>query len=98
MIVFCAWCNARLDKPTGAVNRARKSGLYLYCDRICGGLGRRKNKSKAQKVEEKRVYDIEYRAKNSALLKAKKAAYFQRTYDPVTAAEHRKARMPKHVE
>ena len=94
----CAHCGKLADKPAGHVNRARKRGLSLYCDRVCSGLGRRTGKTKAQKVEEKRLYDMEYRRKNRALLKAKKAEYFQRTYDPTKAAEERKARMPYHVE
>ena len=48
--------------------------------------------------EEKRLYDIEYRKRNKDILRAKKAAWFQRTYDPVEAAKKRKARMPYHVE
>jgi hypothetical protein len=94
----CAYCKAKGTQPTNAVNRARKAGLRLYCNRTCAGLGRRTNKTKAQKVAEKRLYDMEYREKNLATLKAKEAAYFQRTYDPVTAAAHRKTRMPYHVE
>ncbi len=41
---------------------------------------------------------MEYRAKNFALIKGKKAAHFQRTYDPKKAAKERKKRMPLHVE
>jgi len=47
---------------------------------------------------EKSAYDKEYRRKNRAILKAKKAAYFQRTYDPARAAKERKKTMTKHVE
>ena len=43
-------------------------------------------------------YDREYRKKNRAILKAKKAAYFQRTYDPTQAAIERKKTMARHVE
>ena len=50
--------------------------------------------TKAQKAE----YDREYRRKNRAMLKRKKAAYFQRTYDPAAAAVKRQERMPYHVE
>jgi len=46
----------------------------------------------------KAEYDREYRRKNRQALKAKKAAYFQRTYDPIKAAVERKKRMPYHVE
>jgi hypothetical protein len=62
------------------------------------GLAKRIHKPKAQKVEEKRLYDIEYRRKNRTMLKAKKSAYFQRTYDPTKAAEVRRRRLPYHVE
>lgn len=61
-------------------------------------MSRRRGKTIEQKKAEKAAYDVEYRRRNVALLKAKKAAYFQRTYDPVKAAADRKLRMPRHVE
>lgn len=94
----CAYCGKDADKPAGHVNRARERGLKLYCNRRCSGLGRRKHKTKAQKREEKRLYDIEYRAKNLATILERKKEYHKRTYDPVKAAKARKARMPYHVE
>lgn len=94
----CAHCRKQADKPSGQVNRARAEGLKLFCDRRCFGLSRRQHKTKAQRIEEKRLYDIEYREKNRETLNAKKREYFQRTYDPVAAAAHRKTRMPYHVE
>lgn len=94
----CAHCGAKTAKPAGAVNRARAIGAPLYCNKKCAGLGRRKHKTKAQRVAEKAAYDREYRAKNLDRLKAEKRAYFQRTYDPVAAAAYRKKRMPRHVE
>ncbi len=51
-----------------------------------------------EKKEAKRLYDIEYRAKNGEILKAKKQDYFKRTYDPVKAAIERKKIMPRHIE
>jgi hypothetical protein len=98
MKIKCAHCGKTSDKPAGAVNRARAAGLRLFCNRRCAGFGRRKGKTQAQRVEEKRLYDQEYRARNLALLKAKKREYFKRTYDPVKAAKVRKKRMPYHVE
>ena len=44
------------------------------------------------------MYDMRYRERNLALLKTKKAAHFQRTYDPVKAAKERKKTMARHVE
>lgn len=94
----CAHCGKTAEKPAGHVNRSRAAGLRLFCDRRCAGLAHRRHKTKAQRIEEKRLYDLAYRAKNLAKIKAKKAAYFKRTYDPAKAAVERKKRMPKHVE
>ena len=98
MKIKCPHCRKTADKPSGAVNRARAAGLRIFCGRRCAGLARRKRKPKAQKVEEKRIYDAEYRRKNRTLLKAKKAAYFQRTYDPAKARIERKKRAAFHAE
>lgn len=94
----CAYCGGHASKAAGAVNRARKAGLSLYCNRKCAGLGRRKHKSMEQKKAEKAAYDAEYRAKNRASLKAKKAAYYAEHHDREKEREYRKKRMPKHVE
>lgn len=58
----------------------------------------RKWKNDKERRALKAEYDREYRRKNRELLKVKKAAYFQKTYDPVKAAIERKKRMPYHVE
>jgi hypothetical protein len=99
-VICCAMCGAVLHKKTREINRAKKNGLNLYCNRTCSGLARRlKNpKSEQERKEEKRLYDARYRKDKSGEIKAKKQEYFKRTYDPVKAAEERKKRMPKHVE
>lgn len=94
----CATCRAVAWKERGHINRSRKQGAPLYCSRECAGIGRRKNKTEDQKKEEKRLYDAEYRRKNRAMLKAKKAAYHKRTYDPAAAAVERKKRAAQHAE
>lgn len=96
-ILKCAYCGKPHGQPQNHINRAIKVGAPLYCNRVCAGFGRRNHKAKAQKVEEKRIYDAEYRVKNRAMLKAKKSDYFQRTYDPKEAAVYRKKRMHLHV-
>lgn len=94
----CAYCGKTANKPSGHVNRAREHGLNLYCNRRCSGLGRRgPKKTKAQKRKEKRLYDINYR-KTSPTLKARRHAFFVRTYDPAKAAVERKKRAPQHIE
>ena len=52
----------------------------------------------AKTKAEKAAYDREYHKKNRARIKARQAAYFQRTYDPKVAAKERKKRMPQHIE
>ena len=98
MRVVCPQCSQTADKPASAVNRARRRGAPIYCSRECSDFGRRKNKTIDQKRQEKRLYDMEYRARNDIALKAKKAAYHKRTYDPVEAAIKRRSRMAQHVE
>lgn len=98
MIVCCVYCSVEFDRKPGEVNRAIKIGLNLYCSKACSGLNRRKGKTVAQRKEEKRIYDQEYRRRDPVGMKAKKAAYYQRTHDPVKEAATRKARMPKHIE
>lgn len=97
-VVACEQCGKPVEVENGTINRARRRGNALYCGRTCGGLGRRKWKTEEQKSEEKAVYDMLYRANNAQMLKEKKAAHFQATYDPVVAALKRKKTMPRHVE
>lgn len=97
-VVQCPTCREYVEKPTGAVNRSNRLGAPIYCSRKCAGTARRKNKTKAQLVEDKRLYDEEYRASNRGVLKRKKAEYFQRTYDPAKAAVKRKKRAAAHAE
>lgn len=96
-LITCHHCKREADLPKGAVNRAAKIGAPLYCGRQCAGLARRKGKTKAQKVTEKRLYDVQYRRKNQERLKAEKAARYQLTRDPVKEAVYRKANMARHI-
>lgn len=98
MRLACARCGTSFFRTASHVNRSRKAGAPLYCGRTCMGMARRVERSKAERVARKAAYDAEYRATNAALLKAKKAAYFQATYDPAKAAVERKAKMARHVE
>lgn len=96
MRVVCSYCGKEIEKATGLVNRARKMGLHLYCNRGCAGLAKRATVilSESEKKEAKRLYDIEYRKKNKALLKVKKAEYFKKDYaaNPDKYREKRKNR------
>lgn len=94
----CAYCGNPSPQSWSSINRALKGGKPIYCDRKCAGLGRRKGKTVEQKKEEKRLYDMKRREELADRIKAEKAAYHRRTYDPAKAAETRKDRMPYHVE
>lgn len=97
--IKCQWCGKIVSRTVGHVNRSRKVGAPLFCNKECSGLHRRKNKTHEQKKIEKRIYDMEYRTKNKAMLKAKKAKDFQnrsqarRDYEK----EYRKQNMQRHV-
>lgn len=95
---ICAHCGKPVKKSAGHLNRSRRQGRKLFCNRVCFGLDRRLYKSVLQKKTEKRLYDLQYRAINLAMITANKRAYFQRTYDPAKAAIVRKSRMHLHVE
>lgn len=98
MIFECAHCGKEADRPAGHVNRNRARGNAVYCSRECSGLGRRKGSTVEQKKEAKRLYDIEYRARDPERRRAAKAEYYQRTRDPVKESAVRKKRMPLHLE
>lgn len=94
----CAYCGKPTPQTWSSINRALKEGKPIYCDRTCAGLARRKPaKTPEQKKEEKRLYDLNYRA-TSPTLKARRAAYYQRVKDPVKEAARRKERAPQHAE
>jgi hypothetical protein len=94
----CDHCGKVGGKSASEINRARNVGAKLFCDRRCAGLAKRRHKPKAQKVEEKRIYDVAYRQKNIGRITVRKAEYHKRTYDPVKAAIERKKRAAFHVE
>lgn len=98
-LVFCPSCAFGVYMENGLINRAKKIGAPLYCGRECAGIARRKEPlSDAERCRDKAAYDREYRAKNRASIKARKAAYFQATYDPEKARVERAAKMDRHVE
>lgn len=98
MTCLCAHCSLQFTARVSRVNQAAKRGATLYCGKRCAGLARRVFKTQEQKRAEKSAYDAARRVKLASRIKAEKAAYFQRTYDPVAAAIKRKERMPLHVE
>lgn len=64
MKCICAYCSKENDFPTGNVNRAKKMGLDIFCNRVCFGLSRRQYRSAEEKKATKAEYDSEYRKRN----------------------------------
>jgi hypothetical protein len=85
-------------QPVRYVNRAEKKGANLFCDRACAGLFRRVQRPPEEKKALKAAYDARRREDLRDRLRAEKAAYHKRTYDPAKARNLRKATMPRHVE
>jgi hypothetical protein len=98
MKIRCPQCRKWSEVDRSAVIRAKKDGYRKFCGRKCSGLARRKYIPPEVKKARKRDYDVLYRAKNLARIKANKAAYYQRTRDPEKERIERKKRMPNHVE
>jgi hypothetical protein len=96
--IICYQCGTDALLEAGAVNRARRHRRRIFCGRKCAGLARRTNKTKRQKIEEKRIYDMAYRSANLDRIKAKKREYFRQTYDPSKAAIDRQKTMKRHLE
>lgn len=96
--IVCAYCGKDAMKESGGVNRAIRIGAPLYCDRECAGKGRCVFRTDSEKRAAKAAYDAEYRERNRAGLKAKKAAYYASNVDREREREVRKKRMPRHVE
>jgi hypothetical protein len=96
--MFCPSCNQPIAKKTGEINRAKKYGRPLYCNRACAGIGRRTFADAEAKKDAKAKYDKDRRARLADRIRAEKAEFHRRTYDPQKAAIIRKARAPKHAE
>lgn len=96
----CAHCGAELVKTAGEINRAAKTGARLFCNMTCVGLAKRLQNppTEAQRKEAKRLYDAKRRKDKADEIRAKKAAYYQRTKDPEKEAARRKDRMHLHIE
>jgi hypothetical protein len=96
----CKQCGQEVQHKQGHINRYLKIGAPLYCCKACAGLARRlvNPPSEEERKAAKAAYDRAYRTRDPEKRKAERAAYYQRTRDPVKEAALRKERMPKHVE
>jgi len=96
MLITCGFCGKESNKSSSAARRAERDCKPIFCNRKCFVDSRRM--TKAEKVELKRLYDIEYRNKNRDTINQRKREFFKKNYDPVKAAIERKKTMHRHVE
>jgi len=97
---LCRHCGTEVQQAQRAINQALREGKPLYCNRTCAGLSRRlvMPPSEEERRAKKAAYDARRRELLADRLKAEKAAYYQRTRDPVKERAVRKERMHLHVE
>ena len=93
--ITCAYCGTSVMRPVGQINRAK--GGPMFCSQRCVGRSRKIGRSVDERRQLKAAYDAKYRADKAEVLRAKKSAYFQRTYDPEKQREKNRKRMPEHV-
>lgn len=98
--IICPICKCTKIISVGHYNHSIKICAPLYCSRKCSGLGRRCTKPIEQKIEEKRLYDIEYRANNVAKLKIINKIWFEKDYaaNPEKYKSWREDRSERHNE
>lgn len=96
----CDYCGKTFEIQTGHYNRARKLGYGVYCTRRHSGLGRRVDKSDAEKKEEKAWYDAFNRLALADEIRLRKAEYFQKDYaaNPEKYRKWRRRRQQLHNE
>jgi hypothetical protein len=96
---ICANCGKSGLKEAGHITRSRKQNAPLFCDRVCFGLSRRQPpKSDAEKRVLKAAYDVEYRERNLARIKTRKAAAYKAKPNRERERAYRQANMHRHVE
>lgn len=98
--LLCPQCGKAFERAAGHVKRSRSIGAPLYCGMACAGLARRRKNppTETERKAAKKAYNAQYRLRDPDALKDRKAAYYQRTRDPVKEAVERKKHMPRHVE
>lgn len=96
----CSQCGCDFKKSIGHYNRAMKEGLNVYCSRVCGGIGRRKNFTIDEKKRLKSEYDRKRRIELGDELLAKRLEYYYENRDKILASQtiYRKKHMQRHVE
>lgn len=103
-IATCAYCEKLFQKCAGHLNRAKKIGSPIYCDRKCAGLGRRTNETTEEKKSIKSWYDaflaVSMTEEDMDLEILQRMVYFQIDYsrNPEKYKTERQRKMPSHLE
>lgn len=104
MADLCCYCGKVLTIYIGYINRAKKLGVPIYCDRKCAGLGRRSTETPQEKKEHKQWYDLFIRVsmtdREKAADKKRRQEYFKKEYTakPEKYKKIRQQRMKAHIE
>lgn len=98
--LVCNQCEQEFLRANAEIAYRLKKGIgSTFCSMKCAGAARRDTRTLEEKVSEKSAYDAEYRAKNRAILKAKKReARLANPLHKEREKAQRAKRMPKHVE
>lgn len=100
----CDYCGKTIHKYAGHINRAKKMGAGIYCDRKCAGLRRRTNETLEEKKVHKQWYDLfirESMTEDEKIYKSFNAlVLFHLDYqaNPEKYRQERQRKMPAHVE
>lgn len=90
MKFICCHCGIESDKPTGHVNRAKKTGANIYCSKECSNEGRKSKKTDSQKRKDKSIYDAQYRKDNIEKIKKRNKEYYSKNKDSLYKKQREK--------
>ena len=98
--ITCQCCGAFVEKPTGAVNRARRLGAPLFCGKACAGRSRRIVPLTAEeKKAAKAAYDRARRLLKGDQIRAEKRAFYQANRERISVglAQYRRTHRSQHA-
>lgn len=100
MKIICPQCGKEAEKDTGDVNRAKKLGLPIYCNRTCAGLARRCNRTDEEKKKIKSDYDKQRTDRHELWYLLWRGFEFRLDYEenPEKYRKERQRKYKKHLE
>lgn len=102
--IECSHCGKTIKKSIGHINRAKKIGLKLFCNKRCFGLSRRSNETIKERKFIKAIYDqlltLSMTEEDGELELLQKMVYFQMDYaaNPEKYRKERRRKQASHNE